>query len=141
MRGFVGIGGFGKETAMLDLSGDFGARVTRRLRDELIIWLTTVGPDLTPQPSPVWFLWDGAALLIYSRPNKPKLRNIARHPRVSLTFDGDGRGGDIIVLTGTARIDENAARADAVPAYVEKYRQRIAGIGLTPAQFAQAYSA
>ena len=122
----------------LDTSTDFGA--PNRLRQEWIGWLTTVGPDQTPQPSPVWFLWDGESILIYSRPAAPKLRNIERNPRVALNLDGDGRGGDIVVLTGDARIDPGAPPADAVPDYVAKYREAITQIGMTPERFAQAYS-
>ena len=59
---------------MIDLSTELGARVARRLEQELIIWLTTVRVDGTPQPSPVWFLWADQSLLIYSQPNKQKLR-------------------------------------------------------------------
>jgi PPOX class probable F420-dependent enzyme len=124
----------------IDTSTPFGQRVGRRLNEELIAWLTTVRPDGTPEPSPVWFLWDGAACLIYSRPNTPKLRNIDRSPRVSLNLDGDRRGGDIVVMTGQARIDPDAPSADRVGAYVAKYAERIKGIGLTPDRFAQAYS-
>ena len=124
----------------LDTSTEFGARVERRLRDERIIWMTTVGPDRTPQPSPVWFHWDGQAFLVYSRPDTPKLRNIGANPRVALNLDGDGRGGDIVVLTGDARIDPSAPPADAVPDYVVKYREAITRIGMTPESFAQAYS-
>ncbi|MFQ5612516.1 MAG: hypothetical protein ACE5H9_10325 [Anaerolineae bacterium] len=40
----------------IDLSTEFGLRVARRLREERIIWLTTLRADQTPQPSPVWFL-------------------------------------------------------------------------------------
>ncbi|MCA1724947.1 MAG: TIGR03667 family PPOX class F420-dependent oxidoreductase [Thermomicrobia bacterium] len=87
----------------IDTTTDFGKRVERRLREETIIWLTTVRRDGTPQPTPVWFLWDGENVLIYSRPNQQKQRNIEHSPKVSLHFDGDGRGGDIIVLTGESR--------------------------------------
>lgn len=125
---------------MWDVTTSFGARVERRLAEEIVIWLVTQGRDGTPQPSPVWFLRDGNDLLIYSRPDKPKLRNIARAPRVALNFDGDGRGGDIIVFTGTAAIDPAAPPIDALPAYVEKYREPIKGIGMTPETFAKAYS-
>lgn len=124
----------------LDTSTEFGARVERRLRQETIVWLTTVSPTAAPQPSPVWFLWEGATLLIYSRPDTPKLRNIARHPTVSLHFDGNGTGGDIVVLTGEARLASDAPPADAVPAYLEKYRKGIARIGMTPESFARTYS-
>ncbi len=124
----------------LDPETEFGARVARRLRDEQIGWLTTVGPDGTPQPSPVWFLWDGESFLIYSRPHAPKLRNVERSPGVSLNLDGDGRGGDIVVLTGEARITPDTPPADAHPDYVAMYRDAIERIGMTPVRFAAAYS-
>ena len=124
----------------LDTTTEFGARVERRLREDLIIWLVTVGPDETPQPSPVWSLWDTGTLLIYSRPDTPKLRNIRSRPKVALHLDGNGQGGDIVILTGEARLVTDAPPADQVPAYVEKYRKGIARIGMTPESFARAYS-
>ena len=124
----------------LDPETEFGARVARRLRDEQIGWPTTVGPDGTPQPSPIWFLWDGESFLIYGRPSAPRLRNVERSPRVALNLDGDGLGGDIVVVTGEAWMAPDAPPADAHPAYLTKYRDGIAGIGMTPEGFARAYS-
>jgi len=124
----------------IDTGSDFGGRAARRLRDELIYWLVTVGLDGTPQPSPVWALWDGETFLIYSRPDTPKLRNIAAHPRVALHLDGDGRGGDIVIVTGDARIAADAPAADRVAVYVAKYREAMQRIGMTPESFARAYS-
>jgi PPOX class probable F420-dependent enzyme len=124
----------------LDTTTEFGARAARRLRDELIGWLVTVGTDQTPQPVPVWFLWDGQTCLLYSQPDTGKLRNLARNPRVALHLDGDGRGGDIVILTGEARVVTDVPPANQVPAYVEKYRQGMTRIGLTPDTFAQTYS-
>jgi PPOX class probable F420-dependent enzyme len=129
-----------KEIGMIDLTSEFGARVARRLEKEPIIWMTTIGPDGTPQPVPVWFLWIDEAFLIYSRPDKPKLRNIQHNPKVALNFDGDGGGGDIIVFNGEAAIDPHAPPSNELPAYQEKYRERIAGIGMTPETFARGYS-
>ena len=123
----------------IDTTSEFGQRVARRLRDETVGWLTTVGPDGTPQPSPIWFLWDGETVLMYSRPDTPKLRNIERNPRVALNLDGDGRGGDIVILTGEARIDREAPAATDYPEYLEKYRQGFARNGMTPEWFAEAY--
>ena len=124
----------------IDTTTEFGQRVQRRLRDETIGWLTTVGPDGTPQPSPIWFLWDGETILIYSQPNTPKVRNIERNGRVALNLDGDGRGGDIVILTGAARVDRDAPGAADHTEYLEKYRQGIERIGMTPEQFAASYS-
>jgi PPOX class probable F420-dependent enzyme len=124
----------------IDTGSEFGGRVARRLRDELIYWLVTIGPDGTPQPSPVWALWDGETFLVYSRPDTPKLRNIPSRPRVALHLDGDGRGGDIVIVTGDAQIATDAPAADQVAAYVAKYREAMRRIGMTPESFARAYS-
>ncbi len=124
----------------LNLSTEFGARAARRLEHEQVAWLTTVRADGQPQPSPVWFLWEGESILIYSKPGQPKLRNIAQNPKVSLSFDSDGDGGDIVVISGTAQHDQGAPRSDQVAAYQAKYASGIAGIGMTPESFAATYS-
>ena len=106
---------------VLDPSTDFGARATRRLNEEIIGWLTTVSPSGQPQPVPVWFLWDGdESILLYSRPDKPKLSNIERNPRVSLHLDGNGLGGDVVVVLGAGAISTTRRRTRC-PEYVEKY--------------------
>ncbi|MEZ4768981.1 MAG: TIGR03667 family PPOX class F420-dependent oxidoreductase [Caldilineales bacterium] len=125
---------------MIDLNTEYGQRVARRLAEERIGWLTTVDGSGTPQPRPVWFLWQEGSLLIYSRPGTRKLEHIARSPRVALNLDGDGLGGDIVVLTGTAAVDGGAPPADQVPAYVEKYSVAMQRIGMTAEQFARVYS-
>lgn len=124
----------------IDTTSEFGKRAAQRLRDELIYWLVTVGPDGTPEPSPVWALWDGETFLIYSRPATPKLRNVVARPRVALHLDGDGRGGDIVIVTGEARLTPDAPPADRVPEYVAKYREGFRRINMTPEAFARAYS-
>ena len=127
-------------TGEIDTSTPFGARAERRLREELLAWLVTVSPGGTPQPVPVWFLWEGESFLIYSRPETSKLRNIARSPRVALHLDGNGRGGDIVVVTGDAAVSKSDPPADRVPAYVEKYAELIDLNGWTPHVFASDYS-
>jgi PPOX class probable F420-dependent enzyme len=95
---------------VVDLGSEFGARVARRLQEEMIVWLTTVTPSGAPLPRPVGFLWDGSDnISIYSQPGA-RIRNIARNPQVTLSFDGDGQGGDIVVLSGTAEVDESGAK-------------------------------
>lgn len=124
----------------IDTSTDFGARVAGHLADDRVFWLTTVGPDQTPQPSPVWFLWDGDTALVFSQPGTPKTRNIERNGRVSLSFNSDHYGGDVVILTGNAWIDAETSPASEVGAYVEKYAENIQSLGMTPEQFGQAYS-
>lgn len=125
---------------MIDTTTEFGRRVARRLAAEQVIWLTTIDSHGAPQPRPVWFLWDGETFLIYSRPGTAKLRHAAERPQVALHLDSDGHVGDIIVFTGRAEIDQAAPPADQAPAYVAKYQSGIAGIGMTPGEFAASYS-
>jgi PPOX class probable F420-dependent enzyme len=99
----------------------------------------TVSPAGQPQPSPIWFEWDGSSILVYSKPDTPKLRNIAANPRVSLHLDGNGAGGDIVIVSGTAALSDDGP-ADSVPTYIEKYRALIDRNGWSPADFAAMYS-
>jgi len=124
----------------IDTTSEFGARVERRLREEKVIWLVTTDRSGTPQPSPVWFLWDGQILLIYSQPGKPKLRNIEHSPRVAVHFNSDGEGADIVVLTGEARVARDRPLADQVSEYVGKYATDIPDIGHTPESMAREFS-
>ena len=59
---------------------------------------------------------------------------------MSLNFAGDGRGGDIVVLTGIAVPHPHDPPADHVPQYLAKYAAHIPRIGLTAATFAARYS-
>jgi len=124
----------------IDLSSEFGAKVARRLQEEQVIWLTTVTTGGTPQPNPVWFYWDGETFLIYTQPTSFKMRNIERNPRVSLNFNTDEEGEDVVVFTGEVFVDPEAPGSDQVPQYVEKYRHGIASLGWTPESMAADFS-
>jgi PPOX class probable F420-dependent enzyme len=123
---------------MFDLTTKLGARAAERLQHDDLIWLTTVSQDGTPQPNPVWFYWDGESILIYSQPTSHKLKNISRNLRVSVNFQANDEGADVIVLTGNASIDKKPPPHD--PKYIEKYRTHIPKIGLTPESLAASYS-
>ncbi len=112
-----------------DLSSAFGKRVRRRLREETTIWLTTVGADGTPQPNPVWFVADGDTVLIYNRSDAHRLAHIRRNPRVTLHFDGDGHGGNIVVLSGRAEILDEEPSAHEVSSYLDKYESSMVRVG------------
>ena len=126
---------------VVDTSTKFGKTADRRLRKEAIVWLTTTSADGTPQPNAVWFLWDGETALMYSIPNQAKLKNIARHPRVSLNLDTRKSGDSVVVLTGTAAVDPSAPPLNKNRAYIAKYRDEIVRLKLGPAaKMASEYS-
>lgn len=88
---------------MLDITTELGARVNQRLKQEDIIWFTTVSPSGRPVPNPVWFDWDGEAITVYSQPESHRVRNIQRNPNVALHLQGvDGLGHNVVIIQGEA---------------------------------------
>jgi len=122
------------------VADDEDAYVESRLSKAVVVWLTTVRSDGQPQTSPVWFMWDGERFLVYSRPSSGKIPNIRSNPHVSLNLDGDGDGGEIVTIEGTAEIDGEAPFANEIEVYLEKYRDYIKRLGSEPEPFARAYS-
>ncbi len=113
----------------------------KRLREEQVIWLTTVRADGMPLPTPVSFLWDGETVLIYTTPDSLKLRNIARNPRAALNLNSDAWGRNAVVLTGKIREDRAAPPLIHNAAYLEKYRASIGeGLRITPEDFSRKFS-
>jgi len=124
----------------LDPTTPIGQAVARRLREERLIWLTTIDQSGVPQPLPVTFLWDSvqATILTYSRTDRGRLADLERNPNVALHFDASG--GDIIVITGTAAVSEQDAPSDQIPEWVDKYRDLLARLGMTAQQSAASAS-
>ncbi len=125
---------------MVDFGGEHGARALAHLRQDPVIWLTTVSPSGAPLPMPVWFVFDGQeSLLVYSI-NGARVRNVRANPLVALSCPSDAEGTDVVVFSGEARFDPDAPPADQNAAYLEKYEERIGGLEMTPASFAETYN-
>jgi len=126
---------------MIDLTTKFGRAVKRHLKQEYVIWLTTVDSTRTPQPRPVWFLWENDTVLIFSQPKAYKVRHIARGSNVALHFNTDKTGDKhVIVFTGRAIIDSDCPPAHNVRAYLKKYERGILDLNMTPESFSDEYS-
>jgi len=127
---------------MLDLTDSKGAHIDARLRAEPIIWLSSVRPDGRPHLVPVWFLWDGAGILIFSKPAAQKVRNLRHSPQVMLALDSADEGEDIVLLEGRAELLGDDAPQSTLPEYAEKYAALMARIGMAAdwhaAEFTQA---
>lgn len=129
-------------TVLEGLESSFAERVRRRLSEGTVVWFTTVGRDGTPQPNPVWFVWDGVdEILIYSRAEANRVAHIKQRPRVSVNLDGNGRGGDILVLTGTATILPGHPLAHENPDYLAKYASAAVRIAGSVAVFSEEHTA
>jgi PPOX class probable F420-dependent enzyme len=124
---------------MIDFNTEFGKRVQKRLEHETVIWLTTVDSKGNPQPRPVWFHWDGETVLIFSQVEGAKVRHIKHKPRVALNLNSTQDGGDVMVLLGEANIVDGKVNPDRLKDYIQKYREGIKDIGMTPESFEADY--
>lgn len=106
-------------------------QIEKHLVNDQIVWLTTVTPTGRPAPRPVWFIWDGTTVTIYSMPSGAKLKHIAVNDQVSLHFNSTPGGGDVVVISGRAEVVEGAPLPSQVPAMLDKYRETIQAMGYT----------
>ena len=66
------------------------------------MWLSSVRPDGSPHVLPVWFVWDGDAILFYSKPHAQKVRNLQASPRVMFAVGDPGADFDVELVEATA---------------------------------------
>jgi PPOX class probable F420-dependent enzyme len=102
------------------------AHVEQRLRTDQWVWLITVRPDGRPHVVLVGFFWDGQTFLIFSQPDRQKLRNVRHNPQVMLALDGTGKmGDDVVVVEGTAELlnETSLSIMSANPAIEAKYEE------------------
>ena len=121
-----------------DPTTPFGARVRRRLRDEQLIWLTTVDRTGTPQPNPVWFLWDGESFLVYNRPDAHRLVHVRERPSVALNLNSVG-DGNIVAVTGRAELADGVPLPNENPEYVRKYGDEMIRVSGSHQTFGEDY--
>jgi PPOX class probable F420-dependent enzyme len=119
---------------MLNLENSRHAHVAERLREDKVIWLVSVRPDGRPHAVVVWFVWDeaGGNVLVFSKPDQQKTRNIGVNPQVVLAMDDSREGSDPITLEGRAELVDDPDLSAAMPAYVEKYEEMMRRTGLHP---------
>src|SRR5438552_18718775 len=95
---------------MFDVTNKRHAHIDERLRSQIMVWLATVKPDGTPHIVPVWFLWDGDSIYIYSKPDQ-KIRNLKQNNAVMVALDDTKDGEDPVWVAGEATmLHEPAAR-------------------------------
>ena len=81
--------------------------------------LAYVWTDGTPRVVPIWFHWNGHELVMGTPSKAPKLKALAKNPKVSLTIDNNEFPHKVLLVRGTARLEtvdgivpEYAAAAD-----------------------------
>jgi len=75
------------------------------LRSKIPARLAYVWTDGTPRVVPIWFHWDGKDIVMASPPKAPKLKALAKNPKVSLTIDDNTFPHKVLLIRGTARLE------------------------------------
>lgn len=127
------------DQSLFDTSKPAHVHALERLQSDIIIWLSTVRPDGRPHLVPVWFLWDGQTILIFSKPDQ-KIRNLRQNRAVMLGLDDTDTGEDVLLIEGTAELLPAGQVAPTLPAYAAKYMPKLKGMGWTPESMAREYT-
>ena len=105
---------------------DIPERARQRIREDHVVWLTTVTDSGAPAPNPVWFVPDGDDIVIFTAPGSRKVHNIEQRRMVTLNFNSDAHGDDIVVILGRAEITHDRPPSQ-FPGYLSKYEEDITG--------------
>src|ERR1700687_2755672 len=66
--------------------------------------LAYVWTDGTPRVVPIWFHWNGRELVLGTPSKAPKLKALAKNPKVALTIDDNAFPHKVLLVRGTARL-------------------------------------
>ena len=78
--------------------------------------LAYVWTDGTPRVVPIWFHWNGGEIVMASPEKAPKLKALAKNPKVSLTIDDNTFPNKVLLIRGSARLEQVKG---IVPEYVK----------------------
>ena len=106
-----------------DNGNDEHVAVEARLGSARIAWLSTVRKNGGPQSVPVWFVWTGHCVVVFSGSDTAKLRHLRRQPLCALTLETEDGGNDVVLVDASARLakDDDPDVAAATPRFVTKY--------------------
>ena len=77
--------------------------------------LAYVWTDGTPRVVPIWFHWNGREVVMATPPKAPKLKALAKNPKVALTIDNNTYPHKVLSIRGTARLQ---SMNEIVPEYI-----------------------
>lgn len=110
------------------------------LRDDPVVWLSSVQRNGRPHLVPVWFCWDGERIVAFSKPGARKVENLRGRPDVMLAVGTPGPEFDVELIEATAELPEAPSSALMPADFGRKYAELLRRAGLTVQRFAEVYS-
>jgi PPOX class probable F420-dependent enzyme len=127
-------------TAQTDQAPRCRPSIEAALRDDPVVWLSSVQTNGQPHLVPVWFHWDGDRIVAFSKPNARKVANLRDEPRVMLAVGTPGPEFDVELIEATAELPDGPADDIMPEGFGAKYRELLHRAGLTVQRFAEVYS-
>lgn len=67
--------------------------------------LAYIWTDGTPRVVPIWFHWNGSEFVLATPPKAPKLKALAKNPKVAMTIDDNSFPHKVLLVRGVARLE------------------------------------
>lgn len=83
--------------------------------------LAYIATDGTPRVVPIWFHWNGSEIVMATPPKAPKLKALAKNPKVSLTIDDNTFPHKVLLIRGSARLEPVEGIVPEYAAAAERY--------------------
>jgi hypothetical protein len=83
--------------------------------------LAYVWTDGTPRVVPIWFHWNGREFIMATPSKAPKLKALARNPKVSFTIDDNTFPHKVLLIRGTAHLETVDGIVPEYAAAAERY--------------------
>jgi len=97
------------------------------LQSKIPARLAYVWTDGTPRVVPIWFHWNGHELVMGTPSKAPKLKALAKNPKVSITIDDNDFPHKVLLVRGTARLQTVDGVVPEYAAAAERYFGREQG--------------
>jgi general stress protein 26 len=91
------------------------------LHSQIPARLAYVWTDGSPRVVPIWFHWNGHHLVMATPPKAPKVKALAKNPKVAVTIDGNQFPHKVLMVRGTARLDSINGIVPEYSAAAERY--------------------
>ena len=91
------------------------------LRSKIPARLAYIWTDGTPRVVPIWFHWNGTEIVMATPPKAPKLKALAKNPKVAITIDDNTFPHKVLLIRGTARLDSVDGIVPEYGAAAERY--------------------
>jgi PPOX class probable F420-dependent enzyme len=91
------------------------------LRSTIPARLAYIGTDGSPRVVPIWFHWNEREFVLGTPARAPKLKALAKNPKVALTIDSNTFPHDVLLVRGTARLEPTNQTVPEYALAAERY--------------------